>query len=338
MPAISTLMPCYNAERTLDEAVESIVRQTWADWELVVVDDGSSDSSSERLEAWTKRDPRVRLTRRERRGLVASLNDGLAACRGAWIARMDADDVSLPERFAEQAQVLESCPDVAAVGCQVEAFGEGPIGPGLRLYLEWINSLLTPEDIRREIFVESPLVHPSVLIRREWLVRVGGYQDRGWPEDYDLWLRMHLAGARFAKVPRILLRWREHAHRLTHLDPRYRIDAFLKAKAHYLIRGPLQGRESVLVWGAGLVGKRLARHLIQAGAPLKAFIDIDPAKIGRTRRGLPVLAPEGCLDAWREARRPVLLAAVGARGARAQVREQVNGFGLVEGRDWWAVA
>jgi glycosyltransferase involved in cell wall biosynthesis len=338
VPSISVLMPCRNAAATLDEAVESILQQTLVDLEIVAVDDGSEDGTGARLEHWAQRDSRMRVLHLPHRGLVDSLNAGLAECRAPLIARMDADDRSYSERLAGQAALLAAHPDLAAVGCLVEAFPPQDIGPGLALYLQWQNSLTTPDAIAREIYVESPLVHPSVMIRAEWIRRVGGYQDHGWPEDYDLWLRLHAAGGRFAKVPQTLFSWREHPGRLTHYDPRYAIDRFLRAKAFYLSRGPLHGRQSVIVWGAGIVGKRLSRLLLAEGQPLVAFVDIDPAKIGRTRRGLPVIGPSEFASWWERSPQPVLLAAVGARGARALVREQINDLGLVEGRDWWAVA
>jgi glycosyltransferase involved in cell wall biosynthesis len=337
-PRISVLLPCRNASATLDEAVDSILQQSVVDLEIVAVDDDSEDGTAEQLEGWARRDRRVRVLRCPHRGLIESLNAGLAACRAPLIARMDADDRSHPERLAAQAALLAEQPDLAAVGCLVEAFPLQEVGPGLALYLDWQNSLITPEAIAREIYVESPLVHPSVMMRAEWILRVGGYQDHGWPEDYDLWLRLHAAGGRFAKVPRTLFAWREHAGRLTHGDPRYAIDRFLSAKVFYLSRGPLLGRQSVIVWGAGIVGKRLSRLLLAEGVPLVAFVDIDPAKIGRTRRGLPVIGPGKFLTWWRRSPQPVLLAAVGARGARGLVRQQIDELGLVEGKDWWAVA
>jgi glycosyltransferase involved in cell wall biosynthesis len=337
-PRISVLLPCCNAAAALDEAIESVLRQTADGLEVVVVDDGSSDETPARLDRWAHQDRRMRVLRRPRAGLVESLNAGLAECRAPLIARMDADDRSHPERFASQASLLDDRPDLAAVGCLVEAFPPEAIGPGLKLYLDWQNSLTTSEAIAREIYVESPLVHPSVMMRAEWVGRVGGYQDKGWPEDYDLWLRLHAAGGRFAKVSQTLFYWREHAGRLTHGDPHYSIDSFLRAKAFYLARGPLQGRQSVILWGAGIVGKKLSRLLMAEGLPLTAFVDIDPAKIGRTRRGLPVIGPRDFMPLWTQSPRPALLAAVGARGARTLVREQITSFGLVEGQDWWAVA
>jgi hypothetical protein len=194
------------------------------------------------------------------------------------------------------------------------------------------------EAITREIFIESPLAHPSVAFRKRWVEQVGGYQEHGWPEDYDLWLRLCLAGAKFAKVPEILLYWREHEHRLTRTDSRYSVENFLRAKAHYLCQGPLRDRDRVIIWGAGQMGRRLSKHLEREGAPLAVFIDIDPAKIGRKRRGRLIVAPED-LKHWIERfERPVVLAAVSSRGARELIRERLSGMGLREGLDWWAVA
>jgi GT2 family glycosyltransferase len=251
---------------------------------------------------------------------------------------MDADDVSVPERLELQAAFLEREAEVAVVGCLVEGFPEDAVREGMRVYLEWLNALRTPEEIARAMYIESPLVHSSVMLRRSWIERVGGYQEHGWPEDYDLWLRLHLAGARFAKVEQMLLRWREHPTRLTWTDGRYAVENFLRAKAHYLCLGPLRGREAVLVWGAGMMGRRFARNLQREGAPLAAFVDIDPRKIGRQRRGCPILAPEDLPAWWQQQEHPAVLAAVGSRGARALIRQRLEGFGLAEGSDWWAVA
>jgi glycosyltransferase involved in cell wall biosynthesis len=224
-------MPVFNVADMLDRAIVSMLGQTLSDIELIVVDDGSTDDSLARLERWAKRDPRVVVIRQVHGGIVQALNAGLAACRAPTIARMDADDRSHPERLASQMRWLEARPEVAVLGCKVEGYPAGQVREGFRMYLEWLNSLVTPEEIDRQIYVESPMAHPSVMMRRDWVEKVGGYEDHGWPEDYDLWLRLHLAGARFAKVPEVLLWWREHPRRLTRTDSRYSVENFLRAKA-----------------------------------------------------------------------------------------------------------
>ena len=153
-----------------------------------------------------------------------------------------------------------------------------------------------------------------------------------------MWLRLYLQGAQFGKVDQVLLDWRESPERLTRTDSRYSLENFLRAKAHYLARGPLVDRDAVILWGAGMIGRRLSKHLLRQGCPLAAFIDIDPRKIGNTRRGFPILPPEGLPELWKSFPHPVILAAVGARGARQLIRQRLNGYGLIEGVDWWGVA
>lgn len=338
LPRLSVLLPVFNAADTLNEALESLRRQTFRDFEIVALDDGSTDSTPRLLAAWAAREPRLRVVRRPHRGIVAALQAGLALCRAPLVARMDADDIALPQRLAAQVAFLEAHPQVAVVGTQVEPFPPQRVGPGLRRYLAWQNALLDDAAIRREIFIESPFTHPSVVFRREAVLAVGGYRDPGWPEDYDLWLRLYLAGARFGKVPQVLLRWRERPHRLTRIDPRCSGENFQRAKAFYLAHGPLAERDAVFLWGAGPTGRRLGRLLLAFGVPVRAYLDIDPKKIGRTRHGLPIHAPEDLPRLWRAARRPALVAAVGALGARALIRQRLTVQGLREGEDWWFAA
>ena len=338
MPAVSVLLPCYNAEKTIDEALHSLARQTLMDFEVLAVDDGSDDDTRVKLEAWAERDTRFRVISRDHAGVIAAANTGLVACTAPYIARMDADDRAHPERLARQADFLDNHPETAVVSSLVKAFPEEDVRAGYRIYIKWLNSLVTDQDIRREMFVESPLANPSIMMRQEWFEKMGGYHEYGWPEDYDLWLRMYLAGARFAKIPQVLLEWRDHPERITRTDGRYSVENFLRAKAHYLARGPLVGRDAVIVWGAGMMGRRLGKQLQNNQVPLVAFVDIDPKKIGRTRRGKPIIAPDDLLEWWNRFENPALLAAVGARGARALIRARLLKMGLVEGQDWWGAA
>jgi glycosyltransferase involved in cell wall biosynthesis len=337
-PLVSVLLPCYQAAETLDQALDSLARQTFCDFEILAVDDGSTDATPAILDSWARRDRRLRLIRRRHTGIIEALNTSLAESRGTYLARMDADDISALERLERQAAFLDTHPDIAIVSCLVTGFPAGQIRTGFQLYIEWLNSLLEDSDIRREMFVESPIAHPSAMLRREWLEKIGGYQERGWPEDYDLWLRLYLAGARFAKVPAELLAWREAPERLTRRDNRYSVENFLRAKAYYLAQGPAKGKDAVFIWGAGMMGRRISKHLQRQNLPMVAFFDVDGKKIGSTRRGLPILAPEDLPVWWRRYQNPVLLVAVGARGARPIIRTTLSATNLTEGNDWWFTA
>jgi glycosyltransferase involved in cell wall biosynthesis len=338
MTRLSVLLPCYNASETLSAALASLTHQTFQDFEVVIVDDGSTDDSLRILEKYASLDHRFHIIPLPHRGLVAALQTGLHACTAPLVARMDSDDVSHPQRLEKQAAYLDQNPAISLVSCRVRGFPHESLRTGFRIYIDWLNSLLDNEVIRREIFIESPLPHPSVVYRRQAILQVGGYQDHGWAEDYDLWLRLYLQGNRFAKLPEVLLDWREHPARLTRSDSRYSLENFLRCKAHYLARGPLSGRDALIIWGAGMTGRRLSKHLLRQKLPLVGFIDIDPKKIGHTLRGFPVFAPDVLPGLWSDHAKPVLLAAVGSRGARQLIRQQLAGFGLEEADDYWCVA
>jgi glycosyltransferase involved in cell wall biosynthesis len=313
IPLVSVLIPCYNARQTVDDAIASIIHQSLKAWGLILIDDGSTDGTLDLLLVWEARDARVCVFHQPHAGVIEALNGGLRFCKTEYIARMDADDLASPHRLGKQVAFLDSHPDIAVVGCLVAGYPPDGIGEGFRPYLEWMNRLITHDEITSEIYIESPLAHPSVMARKSWFEFVGGYQEHGWPEDYDLWLRLHIAGARFAKVPEIMISWCEHPHRLTHMDPRYSADAFLGAKAHYLCQGALKDRDALFIWGAGQIGRKLSKLLIGYGVPLKAFIDVDPRKLGHKRLARDVLPPDMLLPAWIRFKRPVLLAAVGSR-------------------------
>jgi glycosyltransferase involved in cell wall biosynthesis len=334
MPAVSILMPARNARATLDEAVASIVAQSFTDWELIAVEDGSGDGTPELLAAWARRDPRIRVLHNpEPRGLVNSLNRAAAAARAPVLARMDADDVSLPSRLERQVERLAGG-DVELVGCRVRYFPEELVAGGARRYEEWLNSLTTPEEHARDVFVECPIAHPTMLLRREAFECVGGYVDRGWPEDYDLCLRLWQAGFRMAKVPELLFHWRERPDRTSRIHPAYQPDAFYRFKAHYL-RATVLAERPALVMGAGPVGKALARALREAGAVVRAFAEVDPGKIGQRIMDAPVLDAD---SAWKLRGEVFGLAAVGRPAGRASLRAVCSAAGWVEGDDFCCVA
>lgn len=338
MPRVSVLMPCYNVAETVEETIQSLVSQSETDMEIIAVDDGSEDETMQLLERWSREDRRVKAISRSHEGIIPALNHGLSVCEAEYVARMDADDLAEPERLALQTKYLDAHPDVSLVSSFVSGFPSGSVGKGFQIYINWLNSLQTDEDIRREIFIESPVAHPSVMYRKSVIEDLGGYQDYGWPEDYDLWMRMYLAGNRFAKIPQVLVHWREHERRLTRTDDRYSMSNMLRLKAHYLVYGPLIDRDAIIIWGAGSIGGRMGKLLQETGRPVDAYIDIDPERIGSTRHGHKIHSPDELESLWSACEAPALLAAVGVRGARQVIRSQLIGMGFVEGSDWWSVA
>jgi glycosyltransferase involved in cell wall biosynthesis len=330
-PRVSVLLPYRDAGATVAEALESVLADSGIDLEVIAVDDGSRDDGPAIVAAIAARDARVHPIAAGGVGIAAALGRAATAARGELLGRMDADDVSLPGRLAAQAALLDADPTLGAVGTLVEAFPAEAVGEGMRRYVAWLNGLVSPEDHDRDLFVESPLCHPSVMMRRRALEAAGGYRDVDWAEDYDLWLRIHAAGFRLAKVPALGLRWRQHPARATLRDPRYALGRFPLLRARYL--APRLRARPLAVWGAGKTGRHLGRALAHEGVRAALFVDIDPRKIGRTAQGAPIVAPE---DLPRGAYTVVV--AVGARGARALVRAWLDAAGFVEGADYVCAA
>lgn len=325
-PQVSILMPVRNEAPYLIAALDSVRGQTFQDWELIAVDDGSTDCTPEILARYAASDSRITLVRTAGVGLVPALNQGLAACRGPLIARMDGDDISHENRLAEQVAFLAAHPAVGLVACSFKQFSQHEIGSGMAAYEQWQNQLLSHETIMADLFVESPFVHPSIMVRRQVMETVGGYREMGWAEDYDLWLRMAAAGVHFARLPQTLFFWREHPQRATRTSSLYSLEAFRRCKLHHLRHGFLKGEKQVWLAGAGKEGRAWQRILLEAGIRVIGWVDVDPRKIGRELHGAPVLAtgdinPDGIK----------LLLTVGTRGARDGVRQWARQAGFEEG-------
>jgi glycosyltransferase involved in cell wall biosynthesis len=204
-PTISVLMSVYNGERYLAAAMDSILAQTYRDFELIVIDDGSKDASPAILQDYAKRDPRVKLTLRGNKGLTVTLNEAFAQSTGKYLARMDCDDVALPDRFARQVELLDADPDVVCAGGFFQL-----IDGGGRL----LTTLRPPTDndaIQAKLLAgHNAICHPTAMIRRRAMETVGGYDTRfKTSQDLDLWLRLGEVG-KLANVPAPVLRFRLH--------------------------------------------------------------------------------------------------------------------------------
>jgi len=209
-PLVSVLMPVYDASRYLAQALESILAQTFADFEFLALDDGSTDGSAAILEDYARRDPRLRVLRRPHGGLVARLAEGLAEARGEFIARMDADDVSHPERFARQVDYLLRHPECSAVGGEVlliDPEGRPICRCGVAPDHETIDAGMMNGN-------GMAIVHGAALFRRAAMLDAGGYREEyEVAEDVDLFLRLAERG-RLANLPDTLLEYRQHPGKL----------------------------------------------------------------------------------------------------------------------------
>ncbi|MGE4551253.1 MAG: glycosyltransferase [Opitutales bacterium] len=333
-PRISVVLPFRDAADTLQEAVDSMLGQGEGDFELLAIDDGSSDSSPVIMQDLAAQDARIQFLATDGKGIVNALNLGLEKAKAPCIGRMDADDLSHPDRLSRQLEFLDGHPEVGLVASRVEHWTpDGVPRPGYAAYVEWTNGLLLPEDLALSRFVESPLAHPSVVFRKELVESLGGYGEGVFPEDYELWLRWMESGVRMQKLPEALLKWRDHGERLSRLDPRYSPDAFYRMKLGYLHRWLERHNPFypvVKVWGAGRKTRRRVRFLEEAGSRVASFYDVDPRKTGEPREGLSVRPIEEIPPPGQE----FIVVMVGVRGARQKVAAFLGERGYREGVDF----
>ena len=330
---VSILLPAYSAEATLAAALRSIQRQTETRWECVVVDDGSPDGTGAIARGFAERDPRFLVLRMAHGGLVRALNHGLESCGAPLIARMDADDLMHRERLALQLRGLDGDPGLDAVGCHVRLFPRAALAEGMRAYERWLCSIDSPDRVRAEAFVECPVAHPTLMIRSELLKQMR-YRERGWPEDYDLILRLLAAGGRIGVLPRRLHCWRDGPDRLSRSSPVYAIERFTACKAAFLAEGFLTRSAEYVLWGYGATGKGLRRALLELGRRPSHIVELHPARLGTRIHGAPVIPPEA-LETLRD--RPIIASVAGV-GPRQEIRSDLRRMGFREGIDFVCAA
>lgn len=330
-PAVSVLLPFYNAETTLKECMDSIVSQELSDFEVVAINDHSEDGSACLIEEY--KDERIRVINNKGKGLVAALNYGLEKCRSKLIARMDADDIMRVQRLLKQKNYLNEHSEICLVASKVRKFPEEKIQNGYKEYIRWQNSCVSSDDINNQIYIESPLAHPSVMFRKDVIVSMGGYREGVFPEDYDLWLRLYQAGHVMDKIPEVLLDWRESDSRLSRTAVQYSRHAFDCLRAEYLAKDSRIQNRPIVYWGAGRKTRLRCRHLINKGYKPMAWIDIDPKKIGNVIDGARVEEPD-----WLDRDdRPFVLNYVTNHGARDITRTFLDRIGYRIGIDYLEV-
>ena len=340
-PTVSVLMPAYNAEATISEAIASVIAQSYTDFELIIIDDGSTDNTAAIAKKWASDDPRIHIIHCHHRGVVESANESFKHAKGTYWTRLDSDDRMVSTRLEKQILFLRACdqPKSTIVGTQVEFFPREALGEGTIRYESWLNSIEDEEEHSRNFLIENSLAHPSIMAHRSVFEATGGYSHGPFPEDYDFMLKTRSNGIRFHTIPEVLTYWRQHEQRLTNTDPRYSFDAFRRAKSRHIKRmisdGILSPEQPIVVWGAGSYGKRFMRSLEEENIPVAYSVDIDPKKIGRSIRSgkVKVIAPESLLNI----NGVFIFLAVAAPGARGKIEAFLLNAGFRPVLDFLAV-
>lgn len=265
----------------MNQAIRSIQMQSYPDFECILIDNNSTDQSRKIAEQWVQHDKRFRLTEEHRQGVTFASNKGFRLSQGNYVARMDADDLSLPDRLKNQADFLDNQPEIGVASGLTEYVNPANKMTGLGNYVNWVNSLRTHEEIQRARFVDAPVINPTTMWRRTIAEKLGMYHDGDFPEDYEMWLRWMEAGVRIHKTPCKVLKWTDSANRLTRTNPIYREEAFYQIKSKYLAKWLEDNNPHhphVTIWGASKTSRKRAFMLEKFNVRIEAFIDIKKTR------------------------------------------------------------
>ena len=206
-PLISIIMPAYNAEKHIEEAIYSILIQTYSNFELIIINDGSTDKTQEIIDKYTKKDSRIKTMKQKNAGVVAAANRAASLAHGEYITRHDADDISFPTKLSDYLATLEKEPSAVLVSGNIEVINDS----GEFIYKDYIPP--TDEDIKRALLIYNPLANGATLIKKSFFDKVGGYSDV-FAEDLDLWIKLYDKG-RFVSTGTFVYRWRISPNGLT---------------------------------------------------------------------------------------------------------------------------
>jgi glycosyltransferase involved in cell wall biosynthesis len=278
MPEISIILPFYNADKTLERALISISNQSFKNFECILINNNSTKKSINIASKYCDDDPRFLMVNEEKQGVVHAFNRGLSIAKGNYIARMDADDWSFPDRLMKQFTFLENHKAYGVVAGLAEYIPHKSDTGGFERYVNWSNNIMDFKDILLKQFIESPIINPTVMWKKEVSDRYGSYENGHFPEDYELWLKWLEKGVKFHKLPDRVLNWYDSESRLTRTDGSYSDEAFFKIKTKYLAiwlknHNPLH--PTVVIWGASKISRNRAKLLGNHGIRINGYIDIS---------------------------------------------------------------
>lgn len=286
---ISILMPARNAASWLPETLESIRLQTYADWELLAVDDHSSDHTLDLLEAAAASDSRIRVFSHTERGIIPALQRAYAQSTGTFITRMDADDIMPPDRLRKMvARLTELGPGNLVTG-QVRYFPT-PVTEGYLKYEHWINTRTLKQDHYDHIYRECVVASPNWMVHASDLEQCEGISALEYPEDYDFIFRWYAAGFAIVSIPDTTLLWREHPLRTSRNSEIYDQASFFRLKLSWFLRLNAPGKYSLALFGAGEKGKLVAEFLDRHNLPF-SWYDVNYPRYNTGIKGHPILSP-----------------------------------------------
>lgn len=255
-------MPVRNAQPYLDECLNSILNQTYSDWELIAVNDHSTDYSESLLKEYASKNKRITCFQNSGSGIIDALNTGYSYAKGRFVTRMDADDIMPLNKLELLSTILQDAgPGHLSTG-KVRYISENELGDGFKKYENWLNQLCDKDAHFEDIYKECVIPSPCWMMYKEDFESIGAFDSQSYPEDYDLCFRMYENKIKVVPSSEVLHIWRDHGARASRNDENYSDNRFLELKVKYFLRNDFGSGESLIVWGAGKKGKRIAQLLL----------------------------------------------------------------------------
>lgn len=279
-PQVSILTPFKNTERFLPECIESILNQSFTNWELLIIDDGSTDNSYEVVQNFADKDKRIKLFKNSGTGIIEALRMAINLSEGDYITRMDSDDIMTPDKLKILLDnLLNNGKKHVAVGL-VKYFSAEGISDGYAKYEAWLNKLTIKGTNYSEIYKECVIPSPCWMIHRDDLIACGGFSPNDYPEDYDLTFRFFKNGYKCIPCDSVLHYWRDYQSRASRTDEHYAANHFIDLKLRYFLELHYDSIRPLAIWGAGEKGKFIAKLLVEKNIPFEWICD-NPKKIGK---------------------------------------------------------
>jgi glycosyltransferase involved in cell wall biosynthesis len=277
---ISILIPFKNTESYIGDCLDSIVQQTYSNWELLIVDDGSTDTSYEIVQNYAHNETRIHLFRNDGNGIIEALRTAYKHAKGTFVTRMDSDDLMALNKLEQMRQALVTYGERHLALGHVRYFSEGGIGNGYKRYETWLNKLTSEGTNFDEIYKECVIPSPCWMVYKTDFDRCGGVEPNTYPEDYDLAFRFYKLGLKCIPSTEVLHHWRDYSIRTSRIDAHYAENSFLELKVNYFLELSHDKEKTLVIWGAGTKGKKVAQILIEKNIAFEWVCD-NPKKIGK---------------------------------------------------------
>ncbi len=329
-PTVSILVPFKNTAHYLPECMDSIIGQSYSHWEVLAVDDHSSDKSRELLNRYARKDKRIRVLSNTGEGIIPALRTAYDNSTGDFISRMDSDDIMQQHRLTVMVDSLVgSGSGHLAVG-QVRYFSERGISNGYERYETWLNQLTSKGNNYNEIYKECVVPSPCWMAFREDLELCGAFEPDRYPEDYDLTFRFYERQLQIIPCNQVLHLWRDYDTRTSRTHEHYAQNYFLDIKLHYFLKLDYMENRPLVVWGAGFKGKTIAKKLLEQGVDFVWLCD-NPLKIGKKIYGKELVH----FDQLKVLKNPQSIITVANESAQKEIRTFFKTMGQLPMEDYF---